>query len=153
MPTGGFGATSPGTAGGAGTGTGTGTSPAGGGAGPLLGADIVSDELAAVVGADADDYTWVAAAVGSNGAAGYQLATGDPVMAIGGFNGSDPSPTLEEFEQYVADGEIHYFVGGSIGASNGGSSESSDIAAWVEANFTPTEVDGVTLYDLTDPVG
>jgi len=158
MPTGGFGATSPGTAGGAGTGTGTGTSPAGGGAGgggagSLLGADIVSDELAAVVGADADDYTWVAAAVGSNGAAGYQLATGDPVMAIGGFNGSDPSPTLEEFEQYVADGEIHYFVGGSIGASNGGSSESSDIAAWVEANFTPTEVDGVTLYDLTDPVG
>ena len=49
----------------------------------MLGSGSVSDELAAVVGADADRYTWVAAAVGSNTAAGYQLATGDPVMAVG----------------------------------------------------------------------
>ena len=33
-------------------------------------------------------------------------------MAIGGFNGSDPSPTLAQFQEYVADGEIHYFIGG-----------------------------------------
>ena len=46
-------------------------------------------------------YTWVAATVGSNNASGYQLATGDPVMAIGGFNGSDPSPTLAQFQQLV----------------------------------------------------
>nr|BFF14599.1 hypothetical protein GCM10025699_59020 [Microbacterium flavescens] len=144
--------TGTGTAGGTGTATRTGPG-GGGGAGSLLGAGSISDELAAAVGADADQYTWVAAAVGSNSAAGYQLATGDPVMAVGGFNGSDPSPTLEQFEQYVADGEIHYFVGGSVGQSNGGSSESSDISAWVEANFTPVEVDGVTLYDLTSPTG
>ena len=31
----------------------------------------------------ADGYTWVAAAVGVNSAAGIQLATGEPVMAIG----------------------------------------------------------------------
>ena len=54
----------------------------------------------------------MAAAVGSQNASGYQLATGDPVMAIGGFNGSDPSPTLAQFQQYVADGKIHYFIGG-----------------------------------------
>jgi len=153
-----------GTGGGAGTGTGTGTGAGtaggagtatrglpggGGGAGSLLGSGSVSDELAAVVGADADRYTWVAAAVGSNSAAGYQLATGDPVMAVGGFNGSDPSPTLAQFEQYVADGQIQWFVGGTVGQSNGGSSSSSEIAAWVEANFSSTEVDGVTLYDLT----
>ena len=155
-----------GTGGGAGTGTGTGAGTAGGagtatrglpggggGAGSLLGSGSVSDELAAVVGADADRYTWVAAAVGSNSAAGYQLATGDPVMAVGGFNGSDPSPTLAQFEQYVADGQIHWFVGGTVGQSNGGSSSSSEIAAWVEANFSSTEVDGVTLYDLTSPLG
>ncbi|MBD8140758.1 glycosyl transferase, partial [Frigoribacterium sp. CFBP 13605] len=151
-----------GTGGGAGTGTGTGAGTAGGagtatrglpggggGAGSLLGSGSVSDELAAVVGADADRYTWVAAAVGSNSAAGYQLATDDPVMAVGGFNGSDPSPTLAQFEQYVADGQIHWFVGGTVGQSNGGSSSSSEIAAWVEANFSSTEVDGVTLYDLS----
>ena len=50
-------------------------------------------------------YTWVAAAIGSNEAAGYQLATGQPVMAIGGFNGTDPAPTLAQFERYVAAGQ------------------------------------------------
>lgn len=38
----------------------------------------------------ADDYTWTAASIGSQNAAGYQLATQRPVMAIGGFKGSDP---------------------------------------------------------------
>ena len=83
---------------------------------------------------DADDYTWAAAVVGSNNAAGYQLAGGAPVMAVGGFNGTDPSPTLEEFQNYVADGRIHYFIGGRMmtalgGRSTGGSREAADIAA------------------------
>ena len=50
------------------------------------------------------------AAVGANNAAGYQLASEEPVMAIGGFNGSDPSPTLAQFEEYVANGQIHWFI-------------------------------------------
>ena len=95
---------------------------------------------------------FVAAAIGSNSAAGYQLATEEPVMAIGGFNGSDPSPTLAEFQQYVADGEIHWFIGGGVGRSMGGSSASSEIAAWVEATFDARTVDGVTLYDLSTGV-
>jgi hypothetical protein len=49
-----------------------------------------------VLQADAARYTWVAAAVGSNAAAGYQLPTGDPMMPVCGFNGTDPSPTLEQ---------------------------------------------------------
>jgi 4-amino-4-deoxy-L-arabinose transferase-like glycosyltransferase len=106
--------------------------------------------VTALLQEDAGDYTWVAAAVGSNAASGYQLATEEPVMAIGGFNGSDPSPTLAEFQQHVAEGEIHYFVGGGgFGRSMGGSSASSEIASWVEQNFTATTVDGVTLYDLS----
>jgi hypothetical protein len=67
--------------------------------------------MIALLRADADSYTWVAAAIGSNNASGYQLATGEPVMAIGGFNGTDPSPTLAQFQQYVAAGKIHYFIG------------------------------------------
>ena len=122
----------------------------GGGAGGLLNASEPSAEITALLQADADSYTWVAAAVGSNSASGYQLASEQPVMAIGGFNGSDPSPTLAEFQQYVANGEIHYFIGGSgLGRSMGGSDSSSEIASWVEDSFTATTVDGVTLYDLT----
>ena len=52
--------------------------------------------------------------MGSNNAAGYQLAGGAPVMAIGGFNGTDPSPTLQEFQRYVADRKIHYFIRGRL---------------------------------------
>ncbi len=63
--------------------------------------------------------TWIAATTGAaNSAAGYQLATDDPVMAIGGFNGSDPSPTLAQFQQYVRDGKVHWFIsGGGFGGN------------------------------------
>ena len=88
--------------------------------------------------------------VGSNAAAGYQLATQEAVMPIGGFNGSDPSPTLAQFKQYVAEGRIHYFIAGGVGGrSNGGSSASSEIASWVADTFSAQTVDGVTVYDLT----
>lgn len=101
---------------------------------------------------DADRYTWVAAAVGSNTAAGFQLATGHPVMPVGGFNGSDPSPTLTQFQQYVARGAIHYFLGGSgFPGQNGGSSSGWQIADWVAQNFTAQTVGGLTVYDLTSP--
>jgi hypothetical protein len=70
---------------------------------------------------DADQYRWVAAINGSQSQAGYQLATGDSVMPIGGFSGTDPSPTLAQFEDYVAKGDIHYYiVGGGFGGGGGG---------------------------------
>ncbi|QNE45771.1 glycosyltransferase family 39 protein [Glaciihabitans sp. INWT7] len=123
---------------------------AGGGMGGLLGGGSVSSKVSAVLASNASSYSWVAASVGSNNAAGYQLATGFPVMAIGGFNGSDPSPTLAQLKSYVASGRIHYFVGGgSVGQSSGGSSASASIAAWVAHTFTASTVDGVTIYDLT----
>ena len=121
--------------------------------GGLLDSSESPAAVTAMLQADADSYTWAAAAVGSNTAAGYQLASEEPVMAVGGFNGSDPSPTLAQFQQDVADGEIHYFIGGGgFGQQNGGSSASSDIATWVAATFTAQSVDGVTLYDLSGAV-
>src|SRR5205085_5863252 len=64
--------------------------PATGGLGGLLNASRPTADVVTALQQDSDRYTWVAAAVGSNTAAGYQLATDDPVMAIGGFNGTDP---------------------------------------------------------------
>ncbi|GAB2611293.1 hypothetical protein Aab01nite_66530 [Paractinoplanes abujensis] len=127
----------------------------GGGMGGLLDAATVSDEMKALLEANADQYTWVAAAVGSQSASGYQLATGDPVMAVGGFNGSDPSPTLAQFQQYVAEGKIHYFIGGGGfgGRSSGGSSASSEIASWISENFTAQTVGNTTVYDLSQSAG
>lgn len=123
--------------------------PGGGGMGGLLDAREPSAALRELLKRDSADYTWVAATIGSNNASGYQLATGDPVMPIGGFNGSDPSPTLAQFQGYVADRKIHYFVGGGGFRANGGSSSSQEIAAWVAETFTAQTVDGVTVYDLS----
>ena len=120
--------------------------------GGLLDASTPSTEVVAALSADADSYTWVAAAIGSQNAAGLQLGSELPVMAIGGFNGSDPSPTLEQFQQYVADGEIHYFAaGGGMGGGMGGSGTGSQISTWVQENFTEVTIDGSTFYDLTQP--
>ncbi len=121
----------------------------GGGAGGLLNGANASDELVALLKAGGASYTWAAASVGSQNAASYQLASGLPVMAIGGFNGSDPSPTLAQFQQYVAEGKIHYFLGGGGFGSRGGSSTSTEIADWVAATFESQTVGNATVYDLT----
>jgi 4-amino-4-deoxy-L-arabinose transferase-like glycosyltransferase len=121
-----------------------------GGVGGLLNGSTPSAALVALLQQGAGGYDWVAATVGANAAAGAQLASGEPVMAIGGFNGSDPAPTLAQFQRYVAEGRIHYFVGGGgFGASQGGSDAARQIAAWVEQTFTATTVGGATVYDLT----
>ena len=97
----------------------------------------------------------MAAAVGSNSAAGYQLATQQPVMAIGGFNGSDPSPTLAQFQPGSPPGKIHYFIAGGERRLRRrwrrapAAAPASQITSWVESTFTAQTVDGVTVYDLT----
>ncbi|WP_431044153.1 ArnT family glycosyltransferase [Streptomyces sp. P1-3] len=135
----------------------------GGGMGGLLNGQQVSGEVKAKLEQNSGDYTWVAAAIGSQNAASYQLATEDPVMAIGGFNGSDPSPTLAQFKEHVQQGKIHYFIasggmGGGMGEGpggdngggpGGGNGTSSRITSWIEDTFKKVTVDGTTLYDLT----
>ena len=156
-PTGGF--VPGGTAGQAGGTTGqAGGANRAGGMGGLLNASTPSAAVVTALKANASSYTWVAAAVGSQSAAGVQLATEQPVMAIGGFNGSDPSPTLAEFQALVTAGKIHYFLGGGSGGGfggnqSGGSNSSAQISSWVQSNFIAVTVGGTTLYDLTQPTG
>ena len=125
---------------------------AGNGPGGGLGGDTtVSSALKRLLEKDAASYTWVAATEGSEGAAPLELATGDSVMAIGGFNGTDPWPTLAVFKELVARHEVHYYVGQGS-QSFGGGHGSSAIAAWVSAHFTKQTVGGQTVYDLTKPL-
>jgi 4-amino-4-deoxy-L-arabinose transferase-like glycosyltransferase len=125
---------------------------AGAGMGGLLGATTPADAVVAALKSGADSYTWAAAVVGSNNAAGYQLATELPVMAVGGFNGTDPSPTLAEFQRLVAEGKIHYFISGRFMQGETSSDSAAQIAAWVEANFDARTVGGTTLYYLAQQV-
>nr|WP_051574327.1 glycosyltransferase family 39 protein [Mycobacterium sp. URHB0044] len=105
---------------------------------------------------NAGHFTWVAATVGSTCAAGYQLATQDPVMPVGGFNGSDPAPSRKQFEQLVAAHRIHYFItmtGDHRTDYRVGQHllVSGKIQQWVQMHFTPIVVGAATIYDLTAP--
>jgi 4-amino-4-deoxy-L-arabinose transferase-like glycosyltransferase len=94
---------------------------------------------------------WSAATVGSSAAAGMELSTNTSVMAVGGFSGSDPVPTLAEFKDDVAQHKMTYFVvnhgrGGAFGRR-----AHTDITAWVMSNFSPINTATATAYDLTRP--
>jgi 4-amino-4-deoxy-L-arabinose transferase-like glycosyltransferase len=121
----------------------------GGGFGGLDGSTQVSSALIKLLEQNASKYKWIAATEGTQEAAPIELATGgDAVVAIGGFNGTDPAPTLAEFEAMVAKHEIHYYIG-SGSNSFGGGRGSSAITSWVAAHFTAKTVGGTTVYDLT----
>ncbi len=124
---------------------------------------------------------WAAATTGAMNQAPLQLASGVPVMPIGGFMGSDPAPTLAQFQEYVATGQVRYYIegggpGGGMGGPGGaraGSAQapgaragggaggmggpmsrgtSSEISSWVTSHFTKIDVGGRTVYDLARPL-
>jgi hypothetical protein len=95
---------------------------------------------------------WAAAVSGSNSAASLELASGGKaVMAMGGFTGSDPAPTLAEFEQWVQAGDITYYIAGGAGGGPGGHDGFSQITTWVEAHYKAATIGGQTVYLLLQP--
>ncbi|CQD25269.1 glycosyl transferase family protein [Mycolicibacterium conceptionense] len=99
--------------------------------------------------------TWSAAINRSGAASGLELATHTAVMAIGGFTGTDPVPTLEQFQNYVADRQITYYILPESKNDHGGffgNNSHSDISDWVKANFTSTKIGSDTVYDLRAPL-
>lgn len=101
------------------------------------------------------DGRWAAASVGSMMVSDLELKTGESLMAIGGFTGSDNSPTLAQFQQYVADGQVRYFLdrpeGGRGGPPHEEHGSAAQITDWVKEHFTKTVVGNVGVYDLSAP--
>jgi 4-amino-4-deoxy-L-arabinose transferase-like glycosyltransferase len=61
------------------------------------------------------------------------IGTGQPVMAMGGFNGRDPILSVEAFAEMARRGDVRYVLLG------GRSREPNDLARWVTANGTPVD--------------
>ncbi len=120
----------------------------GAGPGGAMGSRGDADDPAFVALLQSAGTKWSAATTSASNSATLALASDTDVMGIGGFNGGDPAPTLEQFQALVATGEVRYFVGGG-----GGPGGNSEIATWVQENFTSTTVGGWTVYDLTQPAG
>ncbi len=114
--------------------------------------DVDSPDLQAMLRATRTE--WSAAIKRSAPAAGLELSTRTPVMAIGGFLGIDPVPTLNQFQDYVAHGRIGYYIVPDPKDDQFpvGRDSHTDIADWVAHNYVPTKVGSVTVYDLTVPM-
>ena len=88
---------------------------------------------------------WLVAVSSANEAAPIQLATGIPVMATGGFSGSDAALSLDQLKTYVASGQLRFIVAGGRGVAGG----SSSVSSWVMSSCTAVTVDGsqTSVYD------
>ena len=129
-------------------GTATGQPPGGQGPGGGGQGEQSNSELNALL--EKTTSTWAAAVNDSQSAAALELSTGKSVIGIGGWSGTDNAPTRAQFQQYVAEGKVGYYITGRQGGFGGGGSGSpaAQIQAWVEATFPATTVGGTTVYQL-----
>ncbi len=130
-----------------------------GGGGPGLGGGAggqVDKALLTYLEAHQESATWLVAVSGATQAAAIELATGQPVMAMGGFIGTDPAPSLDQLKALVQSGQLRYIiVGGGGGPGGSANSAAQSIQNWVQQNGKAVTVPGssaTTLYDLSGAV-
>ncbi|MFE3002608.1 glycosyl transferase, partial [Nocardia sp. NPDC059246] len=142
------------------------------GGGPGQHGGVADPQIAGLIAGS--DTRWAAAAIGAQDVSSLELSTGKALLAVGGFSGRDDSPTLAQFQQYVADHQIGYLLvrqreeSGQDNNSRGGrpnagqpsnpqsgpgnsesdQSTSAQITAWVKANYPVTKMGSVEVYNL-----
>ncbi|MEV8632725.1 glycosyltransferase family 39 protein [Streptosporangium sp. NPDC051023] len=111
----------------------------------------VSEQMIAFLRKNMGGATWLVAVSSAQSASSVILSTGLPVIAMGGFTGSDPAMTVDRLKGLVASGELRYVIpGGDRGGPDAGGSE---VNTWVQANCTAVAAaeyggtqDGQSLY-------
>ena len=124
----------------------------GGGGGGFGGGGSANSELISYLEANQGSAKYLVAATGSQTTAGIIIATGKPVVTIGGFNGGDPAPTVAELEAMVAAGELRYVLLSEGGGGGGPGGGNSDITSWVQEHgtaVTDAGTTGGTLYRVS----
>jgi 4-amino-4-deoxy-L-arabinose transferase-like glycosyltransferase len=115
----------------------------------LMLGDLPLSGISEVVGSAPPTVKWASAMVGSESAANYQLDLKRPILAIGGFNGTDPFPTLDLFQKYVANGELGSLVIQNLPVtSEGQEDEAGRIVHWVRTNYPAQVIDGAEFYNF-----
>lgn len=143
------------------------------------GGGTVSQALVDYLVANQGSARWIVAANTSLAAAPIQLASGQPVMTMGGFNGSDPAPTLAELQAAIRSGELRYVLvsggpgggfapdggfggdgtgfgpGGGQAGGPGGNAVAAARSAWVTSTCSQVTIDGsaTALYDCAGAAG
>ncbi len=121
-----------------------------------------NDRLMAYLVEQRGNARWLVAVASANEAGPLQLATGIPVMAMGGFMGSDPAPTLDQLKGYVADGSLRFVILGGRGGpggpggffgGDGQGNVASERTTWVTQACTPVTDVSASLYDCAGAAG
>ena len=99
-------------------------------------------DLLAYLQANTQDVAYLMAVPGSMQGAEYVLASGRPVLYMGGFNGGDPVVDAAEIAQMVAAGDLRYVM--LLSDRRGG--QQHEIGEWVRANCTA--VSGFALENM-----
>jgi 4-amino-4-deoxy-L-arabinose transferase-like glycosyltransferase len=109
----------------------------GGGMGGGMGGDA-SSELISYLKKHQDGATWLLAVSSSQSAAQLIMSSGEPVISMWGWSGSDQAMTLARLKELVKAGKLHYIQlgGGMGGGPGGGSSLSTEVTEWVQKNGT-----------------
>ncbi|WP_252899356.1 hypothetical protein [Lactococcus fujiensis] len=94
----------------------------------------VDSKLLSYVEKNQGSATYLFATTDASTAAPYIISSGKSVMALGGFNGTDPSITLTEFKKLVKEGKIKYFYSGGKGMMGGNSENTTDATGEIEKN-------------------
>jgi 4-amino-4-deoxy-L-arabinose transferase-like glycosyltransferase len=131
----------------------TGSAPTGSAGGTTSGGGGGTTSSALTDALKATSSRWAAAVVGDQSAATLELASGKAVISIGGWSGTDPSPTLAQFERYVATGQVRYLIASGGMAMGGGSAGvAAQITKWVAAHYKKITIGGQAVYDLSQPL-
>jgi 4-amino-4-deoxy-L-arabinose transferase-like glycosyltransferase len=124
--------------------------PGVGGGAPNVAPMKLSSQAIAYLEANQGSTKYLVAGDGSMTTAPLIIETGRAVMTIGGFNGSDPTPTVSELAAMVDKGELKYvLVSASGGGGPGGAGNQQAINRWVRAHATAVgglSIRGGTLY-------
>ena len=89
----------------------------------------VPTDLVAYLQANTQDVEYLVAVPSSQTGAPLVLATGRPVLYMGGFGGQDRVVTAEDLQGMVASGRLRYVLYGGMGGRQ-------DIVAWLQSSCT-----------------
>ncbi|MDQ0584085.1 ArnT family glycosyltransferase [Streptomyces rishiriensis] len=125
----------------------SGTAEPGVSGGRAGGGTEVSSAMITYLKKNQDGATWLVAVATDQTASSIILESGEPVISMGGWSGSDNAMTLAKLKSLVKAGKLHYIV---VGADGQGSSDSG-VSTWVEANGTAvSDYSGLYRLDASD---
>jgi hypothetical protein len=101
------------------------------GGGGMGGGGSIDSKMIDYLVKNMDGARWLVAVTNVHSASSIILSTGMPVIATGGYLGSDPAMTVAKLQQYVKEGSLRYLLLG--GGNRGGT---SDWTSWVQQNCT-----------------